>query len=83
MNYWKKVVKKFSLGLESGQCECEVSWDSLDNVTLEVDNKMTLRLNEKDAIKLRDAISIGIIKMQDRIRFNHHDTSRVTNGDMG
>jgi len=36
----------------------------------------------KDAMALRDAIAISVIKIQDEMNYSQ-DHSRVTNGDMG
>jgi len=61
---------------------CTTDIDSLGIVAINFGNSMTLRLSTKDAVSLRDAISISVIKIQDGINYSQ-DHSRVTNRDMG
>ena len=82
MSYWKQQIKNFFISPESGDMRCTTEIDSLGKVSINFGQSMTLRLSMKDAISLRDAIAISVIKMQDGINYSQ-DHSRITNGDMG
>lgn len=82
MSYWKQTIKNFFITPESGKLHCTTEIDSHDKVAVHFGNSFTLRLSMDDAISLRDAIAISVIKIQDGISYST-DTSRVTNGDMG
>ncbi len=82
MSYWKQRVKNFFITPESGPLSCNTEIDALGQVTVYFGNSFTIRLSTKDAIALRDAISISVIKIQDGLNYSAN-TSRVTNGDMG
>ena len=82
MSYWTRKIKNFFITPESGKLQCTTEIDSLNKVTVNFGNSFTLRLSMKDAVALRDAISISVIKIQDGLNYSI-DTSRVTNGDMG
>jgi len=82
MSYWKQQIKNFFISPESGDMHCTTEIDSLGKVAINFGSSMTLRLSMKDAISLRDAIAISVIKMQDGINYSQ-DHSRITNGDMG
>jgi len=82
MSYWKQSVKNFFIAPESGRIKCSTEIDSTGHVAVNFGNSFTIRLSENDAIRLRDAISISVIKIQDGI-INANNSSRITNGDMG
>ena len=82
MSYWKQIVKNFFITSDSGPLSCNTEIDALGKVAIHFGNSFTIRLSTKDAVALRDAISISVIKIQDGLNYSI-DTSRVTNGDMG
>ena len=82
MSYWTQRVKNFFITPESGGIQCSTEIDSTGHVTVNFGNSFTMRLSENDAIRLRDAIAISVIKIQDGVDYSN-DSSRVTNGDMG
>ena len=82
MSYWKQTIKNFFITPESGAMRCSTEIDALQKVTVHFGNSFTLRLSMKDAVSLRDALSISVIKIQDGVSYSS-DNSRITNGDMG
>lgn len=82
MSYWNQRIKDFFISPESGDLKCSAEVDSLKKVSINFGKSMTLRLSMKDAITLRDAIAISVIKIQDGVDYSQ-DHSRITNGDMG
>ena len=82
MSYWKRIVKNFFITPEAGALSCTTEIDSLNKVSIHFGKSFTMRLSMKDAVALKDAISISVIKLQDTMNYSG-DSSRVTNGDMG
>ena len=82
MSYWKQRVKNFFINPEAGSLSCTTEIDSLNKVSIHFGKSFTMRLSMNDAIALKDAISISVIKLQDTMNYSS-DSSRVTNGDMG
>lgn len=82
MSYWKREIKNFFISPESSRVHCTTDIDSLGKIEINIGRSMTLRLSMKDAMALRDAIAISVIKIQDGMNYSQ-DHSRVTNGDMG
>ena len=82
MGYWTKTIKNFFIVPDSGKLNCTTEIDSHNTVTVNFGNSFTMRLSVEDAAKLKDALVISVIKIQDRMNYSM-DTSRITHGDMG